>query len=111
MRSPETPLMTRPPLDGITVLDLSRVLAGPYAAMLLADMGARVIKVERPGAGDDTRSWGPPFVGGESTSYLSINRNKESVELDLKDESDGDVLRRLAADADVLIENFRPGVM
>ena len=103
--------MNRPPLDGITVLDLSRVLAGPYAAMLLADMGARVIKVERPGTGDDTRSWGPPFVGGESTYYLSINRNKESIELDLKDDYDREVLRGLAADADVLIENFRPGVM
>jgi crotonobetainyl-CoA:carnitine CoA-transferase CaiB-like acyl-CoA transferase len=103
--------VNRPPLDGITVLDLSRVLAGPYAAMLLADMGARVIKVERPGSGDDTRAWGPPFVGGESTYYLSINRNKESVELDLKDADDGEVLRSLAAHADVLIENFRPGVM
>jgi formyl-CoA transferase len=103
--------MNRPPLDGITVLDLSRVLAGPYAAMQLADLGARVIKVERPGSGDDTRSWGPPFVGGESTYYLSINRNKQSVELDLKDEHDREVLRGLAARADVLIENFRPGVM
>jgi acetyl-CoA carboxylase carboxyl transferase subunit beta len=103
--------VSRPPLDGITVLDLSRVLAGPYAAMLLADIGARVIKVERPGTGDDSRSWGPPFVGGESTYYLSINRNKESVELDLKDERDREVLRGLAARADVLIENFRPGVM
>jgi crotonobetainyl-CoA:carnitine CoA-transferase CaiB-like acyl-CoA transferase len=103
--------MNRPPLDGITVLDLSRVLAGPYAAMLLADMGARVIKVERPGTGDDTRSWGPPFVGGESTYYLSINRNKQSVELDFKDERDREVLRSLVARANVLIENFRPGVM
>src|SRR5215218_7536129 len=81
--------MTRPPLDGLTVLDLSRVLAGPYAAMMLADLGARVIKVERPRAGDDTRQWGPPFVGEEgareSTYFLSTNRNKESVELDLKD--------------------------
>jgi crotonobetainyl-CoA:carnitine CoA-transferase CaiB-like acyl-CoA transferase len=103
--------VNRPPLEGITVLDLSRVLAGPYAAMLLADMGARVIKVERPGTGDDTRSWGPPFVGGESTYFLSINRNKESVELDFKDEHDREVLRGLAAEADVLIENFRPGVL
>ncbi len=107
--------MTRPPLDGITVLDLSRVLAGPYAAMLLADMGAHVIKVERPGAGDDTRQWGPPFVGAEgareSTYFLSTNRNKASIELDFKDDQDRDVLRSLIADADVLIENFRPGVM
>ena len=101
----------RPPLEGITILDLSRVLAGPYAAMLLADMGARVVKVERPGAGDDTRSWGPPFVNGQSTYFLSVNRNKESVQLDFKDDVDRAVLRRLIADADVLIENFRPGVM
>ena len=111
----EVPAMPPPPLDGITVLDLSRVLAGPYAAMMLADLGARVIKVERPGAGDDTRQWGPPFVGEEgareSTYYLSINRNKESVELDLKDDADREVLKALVADADVLIENFRPGVM
>ena len=107
--------MTRPPLDGITVLDLSRVLAGPYAAMMLADLGARVIKVERPRAGDDTRQWGPPFVGEqgarESTYFLSINRNKESIELDLKDAADRAALEALVADADVLIENFRPGVM
>ena len=111
----EVPAMPLPPLDGITVLDLSRVLAGPYAAMMLADLGARVIKVERPRAGDDTRQWGPPFVGEdgarESTYYLSINRNKESVELDLKDDADREVLKALVADADVLIENFRPGVM
>ena len=72
------------PLDGITVLDLTRVLSGPYCTMLLADMGARVIKVEQPGKGDDTRAWGPPFLEGESAYFLSINRNKESVTLDFK---------------------------
>jgi len=72
------------PLQGITVLDLTRVLSGPYCTMLLADMGARVIKVEQPGKGDDTRAWGPPFLEGESAYFLSINRNKESVTLDFK---------------------------
>src|SRR5215218_3435542 len=72
------------PLTGITVLDLTRVLSGPYCTMLLGDMGARVIKVEQPGRGDDTRAWGPPFVGDESAYFLSVNRNKESVALDLK---------------------------
>lgn len=103
------------PLRDLVVLDLSRVLAGPYAAMLLGDMGARVIKVERPGGGDDTRAWGPPFVGSgdilESTYFLSVNRNKESITLDFKDETDFRVLTRLIERADVLIENFRPGVM
>ena len=73
------------PLAGLTVLDLTRVLSGPYCTMLLGDMGARVIKIEQPGRGDDTRAWGPPFVNGESTYFLSINRNKESVTLDFKD--------------------------
>ena len=73
------------PLDGLTVVDLTRVLSGPYCTMLLADMGARVIKIERPGTGDDTRAWGPPFVSGESSYFLSINRNKESVALDFKE--------------------------
>src|SRR4051794_8873675 len=72
------------PLDGITVLDLTRVLSGPYCTMLLADMGARVLKIEQPGKGDDTRAWGPPFLEGESAYFLSINRNKESVTLDFK---------------------------
>lgn len=103
------------PLRNLLVLDLSRVLSGPYAAMMLGDMGARVIKVERPEAGDDTRSWGPPFVGPpehrESTYFLSINRNKESITLDFRDESDLEVLKDLIRRADVLIENFRPGVM
>ncbi|HEX4804539.1 MAG TPA: CoA transferase [Conexibacter sp.] len=104
-----------PPLSGLRVVDLSRVLAGPYAAMMLGDLGADVVKIERPGAGDDTRMWGPPFVGPhdarESTYFLSTNRNKRSVALDLKDSGDLDRLRALIADADVLIENFRGGVM
>ena len=99
------------PLDGITVLDLTRVLSGPYCTMLLADMGARVIKVEQPGRGDDTRAWGPPFVQGESAYFLSINRNKESVTLDFKRPEGRALLERLIAKADVLVENFRPGAL
>ena len=103
------------PLEGITVIDLSRALAGPHAGMMLGDMGARVIKVETPGAGDDTRGWGPPFVGPEddpiSTYFLSCNRNKESVTLDLKSDDGRDTLTRLVRHGDVLIENFRPGVL
>ena len=98
-------------LDGLTVLDLSRVLSGPYCTMMLADMGARVIKVERPGKGDDTRGWGPPFQKGESAYFLSINRNKESVTLDLKHPEGRRVLDALIARADVLVENFRPGTL
>jgi crotonobetainyl-CoA:carnitine CoA-transferase CaiB-like acyl-CoA transferase len=105
----------QPSLGGLLVVDLSRVLAGPYAAMLLGDLGARVIKVERPGAGDDTRRWGPPFVGNEgateSTYYLSTNANKESAVLDLKDADDLALLENLIQRADVLIENFRTGVL
>src|SRR4051812_42947102 len=97
------------PLDGITVLDLTRVLSGPYCTMLLADMGARVVKIEQPGKGDDTRAWGPPFVGGESAYFLSINRNKESVTLDFKQPAGRAVLDALIARSDVLVENFRPG--
>jgi formyl-CoA transferase/CoA:oxalate CoA-transferase len=98
-------------LTGITVLDLTRVLSGPYCTMVLADMGARVIKVEQPGTGDDTRQWGPPFVGSESAYFLSINRNKESVSLDFKHPLGREVLDRLIARADVLVENFKPGTM
>lgn len=97
------------PLDRFTVLDLSRVLSGPFCTMQLADMGARVIKVEHPERGDDTRAWGPPFVGGESAYYLSINRNKESITIDLKNPRSGEVLDRLLERADVVVENFRPG--
>jgi crotonobetainyl-CoA:carnitine CoA-transferase CaiB-like acyl-CoA transferase len=99
------------PLDGITVLDLTRVLSGPYCTMLLADMGARVIKVEQPGKGDDTRAWGPPFLEGESAYFLSINRNKESVTLDFKHPDGRALLEQLIAKADVLVENFRPGIL
>jgi len=97
------------PLDGLIVVDLTRVLSGPYCTMQLADMGARVIKVEQPGRGDDTRAWGPPFIGAESAYFLSINRNKQSLTLDLK--SGRAVLERLLDRADVLVENFRPGTM
>jgi crotonobetainyl-CoA:carnitine CoA-transferase CaiB-like acyl-CoA transferase len=100
-----------PPLDGITVLDLTRVLSGPYCTMLLADMGARVIKVEQPGKGDDTRAWGPPFLQGESAYFLSINRNKESVTLDFKKPDGRALLESLIAKADVVVENFRPGTL
>ena len=99
------------PLDGITVLDLTRVLSGPYCTMLLADMGARVIKIEQPGKGDDTRAWGPPFLEGESAYFLSINRNKESVTLDFKKPEGRAILDRLIGKSDVLIENFRPGTL
>jgi crotonobetainyl-CoA:carnitine CoA-transferase CaiB-like acyl-CoA transferase len=98
-------------LDGIRVLDLTRVLAGPYCTMFLGDLGAAVVKVEQPGAGDDTRGWGPPFAGGESAYFLSVNRNKKSLTLDLKSPAGKDLLGRLAQKADVLIENFRPGTM
>src|SRR6476469_3050803 len=103
--------MSQPPLHGTTVLDLTRVLSGPYCTMLLADMGARVIKGEQPGKGDDTRAWGPPFINGESAYFLSVNRNKESVALDLKAPSTRPVLDALFARADVVVENFRPGTM
>ncbi|MDQ3432054.1 MAG: CoA transferase, partial [Actinomycetota bacterium] len=103
------------PLDGVLVLDLSRALAGPHAAMMLGDLGARVIKVEAPGGGDDTRGWGPPFVGPpdakESTYFLSCNRNKESITLDLKSDDGRDTMARLVGHADILVENFRTGVL
>jgi crotonobetainyl-CoA:carnitine CoA-transferase CaiB-like acyl-CoA transferase len=99
------------PLDGLLVADFSRVLAGPLATMTLADLGARVIKVERPGGGDDTRQWGPPFSGTGSTYFESVNRNKESVCLDLSDEADRGVALELALRADIVVENFKPGGM
>lgn len=105
---------TTGPLSGVHVLDLSRVLAGPYAAMILGDLGADVIKLEQPGTGDDTRLWGPPFVGGEqreSTYFLSTNRNKRSLTVDMKDPRERAFLEQLVRWADVIIENFRPGVM
>ena len=103
--------LAMPPLDGLLVADFSRVLAGPYATMLLGDLGADVVKVERPGTGDDTRAWGPPWAGSDSTYYLVTNRNKRSVALDLTDEGDRELARRLGERADVLVESFRPGLM
>jgi crotonobetainyl-CoA:carnitine CoA-transferase CaiB-like acyl-CoA transferase len=99
------------PLSGFVVVDLTRVLSGPYCTMVLADLGARVIKVEHPGRGDDTRHWGPPFLGNESAYFLSINRNKESVTVDFKPKEGREVLERLIARADVFVENFRPGTI
>jgi formyl-CoA transferase len=97
------------PLDGYRILDLSRVLAGPYCTMMLGDLGAEVIKVERPGTGDDTRAWGPPFVGGESAYYLCANRNKKSLTVNLKSEKGHEIIRQLARISDVLIENYKVG--
>jgi crotonobetainyl-CoA:carnitine CoA-transferase CaiB-like acyl-CoA transferase len=99
------------PLEGVKVLDLSRVLAGPYATMVLADLGADVVKVEHPERGDDTRQWGPPFAGGESAYFLSVNRNKRSIGVDLKEPENLEKVTRLAADADVMIENMRRGAL
>ena len=96
-------------LKGIKVLDLTRALAGPYCTMLLADYGAEVIKVELPGTGDDTRGWGPPFIQGESAYFLSINRNKKSLTLDMKNPKSKDILERMIKQSDVIVENFRPG--
>ncbi len=103
--------MENQPLDGLIVADFARILAGPLVTQNLADLGARVIKVERPGTGDDTRAWGPPFRGDLATYFTAINRGKESIALDLKDPEDLEVARRLAERADVLVENFRPGLM
>jgi crotonobetainyl-CoA:carnitine CoA-transferase CaiB-like acyl-CoA transferase len=99
------------PLSGLVIADFARILAGPLVTQNLADLGARVIKVERPGTGDDTRSWGPPFRGDVATYFAAVNRGKESIVLDLKDPKDLVLARRLAERADVLVENFRPGLM
>ncbi|XP_032407158.1 succinyl-CoA:glutarate CoA-transferase isoform X2 [Xiphophorus hellerii] len=96
------------PLEGVRVLDLTRVLAGPFATMILGDLGAEVIKVERPGGGDDTRTWGPPFVASESVYFLSVNRNKKSIAVDLKHRRGAEVIQQLAGVCDVLMENFLP---
>ena len=98
-------------LAGLTVIDFTRVLSGPYCTMVLADHGARVIKLEHPIRGDDTRHWGPPFIGAESAYFLSINRNKESVTLDFKHADGQRILDQLLASADVVVENFRPGTL
>lgn len=98
------------PLSGIRVLDLSRILAGPTCTMLLGDLGAEIIKVERPGAGDDTRTWGPPFAGGEAAYYLCCNRNKKSITIDLKNPRGVELVKELAKVSDVLVENFTPGL-
>jgi CoA:oxalate CoA-transferase len=102
--------LLKPPLDGITVIDMSRVLSGPYCTMVLADLGARVIKVERPDIGDDTRQW-VPYVGGQSAYFMAFNRHKESIALDLKNPYDREIFDSILAAGDVIVENFRPGVM
>lgn len=99
----------KPPLEGIRVLDLSRVLAGPFATQLLGDLGAEIIKVEAPGRGDETRSWGPPFAAGEAAYYLSVNRNKKSITVNLKTLEGIDIIKKLAKISDVFIENFKVG--
>ena len=99
------------PLEGIRVVDLTSSLAGPTCTQVLVALGADVVKVERPGSGDDTRAWGPPWRDGESTYYLGLNRNKRSVALDLADDGDRALARTLALRADVLVESFRPGLM
>lgn len=101
----------KPPLAGVRVLDLSRALAGPFCTMMLADLGADVVKVEPPGRGDETRAWGPPFLSGESAYFMSVNRNKRSIVIDLKSKAGVALLKRLAKSSDVLVENFRPGTM
>jgi crotonobetainyl-CoA:carnitine CoA-transferase CaiB-like acyl-CoA transferase len=104
------PARSRAPLAGVRVIDFTRILAGPFGAMFLGDMGAEVIKVEEPGKGDDTRGW-PPFAGGEATYFLSVNRNKKSLTLNMKAPEGQAILRKLIAKADVVLENFRPGTM
>jgi crotonobetainyl-CoA:carnitine CoA-transferase CaiB-like acyl-CoA transferase len=111
LSDPPTRTAAAGPLNGVFVLDLTRVLSGPFCTMMLADMGARVIKVERPGDGDETRAWGPPFVGGESAYFLGTNRNKESITLDFKRPEGRRIINRLIDRADVIVENFRPGTL
>ena len=115
MAQPQNQTKTRGALEGVKVLDLSRVLAGPWASQLLGDLGADVFKIEKPGVGDDTRKWGPPFLQseggtpGDAAYFLAANRNKRSVAIDFADPAGADLVRRLAADCDILIENFRRG--
>ena len=99
------------PLDGIRIIDLSRVVSGPFCAMTLGDMGADIIKIEEPGRGDESRAFGPPFLSGESPYFLSVNRNKKSCTLNLKSDEGLAIFHRLVRNADVVIENFRPGAM
>ena len=99
------------PLEGVKVLDLSRVVSGPFCSMLLADLGATVIKVEEPSSGDDSRAFGPPFVGGESAYFLSVNRNKRSCAINLKSPEGIELVRKMALQCDVLLDNFRPGTL
>jgi len=103
--------LTERALSDIRIVDLSRVLAGPFCTMVLSDYGAEVIKVEQPGVGDGTRQWGPPWVAGESAYFLSVNRNKKSLTLNLKAEKGRNIIKQLVADSDILIENFKPGSM
>ena len=98
-------------LDGVTVLDATQILAGPFCTMHMSDMGANIIKVEKPGGGDDTRRIGPPFINGESAAFLQLNRNKRSIVLDLRAEKGKEAFKRLAEKSDILIENGRPGSM
>ena len=98
------------PLSGLKVVDLSRFIAGPYCTMKLGDMGAEVIKVESPGKGDDSRALGPPFLEGEAAYYLSFNRNKKSITLNLREEKARRILHKLIAEADIFVENFRVGI-
>ncbi len=104
-------MIPRTPLHGVVVLDATQVMAGPFCTLLLADMGADVIKVEKPQGGDDSRAMGPPFIHGESAAFLAVNRNKRSVALNLKSEEGRDLFRRLVRQSDILVENFRPGTM
>jgi formyl-CoA transferase/CoA:oxalate CoA-transferase len=111
MEAEEQNKKRRLPLAGIKVLDISRVLTGPFATMLLGDLGAEVIKVEMPRTGDETRAWGPPYIAGESAYFLSINRNKKSITVNLKHPQGREIIHKLAKDADVMVENFLPGTV
>jgi len=108
---PESGTRSVEPLHDVRVIDLTRILAGPYATMILGDLGADVVKVERPGHGDDTRHWGPPFVGETASYYTAVNRNKRSIAIDLKHEQGRELVYRMLGDADLVVSNFRPGVM
>ena len=104
-------MTTQSALSGMVVLDLTQIMAGPFCTMVLADMGADVIKVEKPNGGDDNRRMGPPFIKDWSAGFLALNRNKRSLVLDLRNENGQAVFKRLVADVDAVVENFRPGVM